>query len=287
MSSRWRLDGYNAIVTGGSKGLGRACVEELLELGANVLITARGEAELQAVSDELIIKHPGRLSFIAADVSTEDGRAKLIERATELFDAGVVDILVNNVGTNDRKPASDVTAADYEKLVSTNQTSAFFLSTALLPMLRKSTNGASVVNVTSLAGIRSSGTGVVYAMTKAAMTHMSEALACEWAGYGIRVNAVAPWMARTPLLEAAVAKDPTALDAAKAATPLGRLGEPRDTAGAVAFLCMPSAAYITGQVLAVDGGLAAQGFRGPCVVPVRPREEAAAAEGGPSKKARR
>ena len=160
MSSRWRLDGYNAIVTGGSKGLGRACVEELLELGANVLITARGEAELQAVSDELIIKHPGRLSFIAADVSTEDGRAKLIERATELFDAGVVDILVNNVGTNDRKPASDVTAADYEKLVSTNQTSAFFLSTALLPMLRKSTNGASVVNVTSLAGIRSSGTGV-------------------------------------------------------------------------------------------------------------------------------
>ena len=154
-------------------------------------------------------------------------------------------------------------------------------------MLRKSTNGASVVNVTSLAGIRSSGTGVVYAMTKAAMTHMSEALACEWAGYGIRVNAVAPWMARTPLLEAAVAKDPTALDAAKAATPLGRLGEPRDTAGAVAFLCMPSAAYITGQVLAVDGGLAAQGFRGPCVVPVRPREETAAAEGGPSKKARR
>ena len=94
----------------------------------------------------------------------------------------------------------------------------------------------------------------------------------------------------SPLLEAAVAKDPTALDAAKAATPLGRLGEPRDTAGAVAFLCMPSAAYITGQVLAVDGGLAAQGFRGPCVVPVRPREEAAAAEGGeggPSKKARR
>ena len=96
---------------------------------------------------------------------------------------------------------------------------------------------------------------------------MSEALACEWAGYGIRVNAVCPWMAMTPLLEAAVAKDPTQLDAVKLATPLGRLGDPADTAGAVCFLCMPAAAYITGQVLAVDGGLAAQGFRGPCVAP--------------------
>ena len=97
------------------------------------------------------------------------------------------------------------------------------------------------------------------------MVHMAEALACEWAAYKIRVNAVCPWMALTPLLEAAVAKDPTQLDAVRAATPLGRLGDPSDTAGAVAFLCMPSAAYVTGQALAVDGGLAAQGFRGPCV----------------------
>ena len=106
------------------------------------------------------------------------------------------------------------------------------------------------------------------AMTKAAMTHMSETLACEWAAYGIRVNCVAPWMAMTPLLEAAVAKDPTQLDAVKEATPMGCLGAPEDTAGAVAFLCMPAAKYITGQVLAVDGGLAAQGFKGPCVAHV-------------------
>ena len=104
------------------------------------------------------------------------------------------------------------------------------------------------------------GTGVIYAMTKAAMAHMSEALACEWACEGIRVNCVCPWMARTPLLEAAVAKDPSQLDEVTEATPLGRLGEPADTAGAVAFLCMPASAYITGQVLAVDGGLAAQWF---------------------------
>lgn len=154
-------------------------------------------------------------------------------------------------------------------MVATNQTSAFFLCTLCLPLLRKSAH-PSVVNVSSVAGIRSSGTGVVYAMTKAAMVHMTETLACEWAGYGIRVNCVCPWMARTPMLEAAVAKDPAQLDKVCEATPLGRLGETEDTAGSVAFLCMPAAAYITGQVLAVDGGLAAQGFRGPCVVAAPP-----------------
>ena len=82
------------------------------------------------------------------------------------------------------------------------------------------------------------------------MAHMSEALACEWAGYGIRVNCVCPWMARTPLLEAAIKNDPTQLDRVCLGTPLGRLGEPKDTSGMAAFLCMPAAAYVTGQVRA-------------------------------------
>mmetsp|Transcript_386 Transcript_386/g.1173 ORF Transcript_386/g.1173 Transcript_386/m.1173 type:complete len:159 (+) Transcript_386:480-956(+) len=154
-------------------------------------------------------------------------------------------------------------------MVSTNQTAAFFLTAGCKHLLQQS-ESPSVVNVSSLAGLRSSGTGVVYAMTKAALTHMSASLACEWAPLGIRVNTVAPWMALTPLLEEAVRNDPSQLDAVKAATPLGRLGAPRDTAAAVAFLCLPVASYITGQTLAVDGGLAVQGFRGPCVAQPRP-----------------
>ena len=102
-------------------------------------------------------------------------------------------------------------------------------------------------------------------MAKAAVCHASEALACEWAAAKIRVNCVCPWMVRTPLLEEAVKGDPSALHLAEAATPMGRLGDPKDTAAAVAFLCMPASVYITGQVIAVDGGLAAQGFQGPCV----------------------
>ncbi|CAK8995675.1 unnamed protein product [Durusdinium trenchii] len=121
------------------------------------------------------------------------------------------------------------------------------------------------VNISSAAGVRSTGTGSVYAMTKAAMAHLACSLACEWGPLGIRVNCVCPWMARTPLLEEAVKNNPQQLEDVKRATPLARLGEPEDTAAAVAFLCMPAAAYITGQVISVDGGLFAQGFRGPCV----------------------
>ena len=262
--ARWSLAGMRCIVTGGSKGLGRACVEEMLHLGATLLFTARGEEELRALAKQLTATHGAdRVHWIAADVSTAKGRDELVTHARELW-GGALDVLVNNVGTNSRKPVSEASEAEYELMLNTNQTSAYFLCRECLPLLRQS-KCASVVNVTSLAGVRSSGTGVIYAMTKAAMNHMARALACEWAGYGIRVNAVAPWMTMTPLLQAAVAKAPNAVDAAIEATPLGRLGRPEDTAGAVAFLCMPAAAYITGQVLAVDGGIAAQGFRGPCV----------------------
>ena len=264
MSSRWRLDGYRVIVTGGSKGLGLACVVEFLSLGASVLLTARGEADLLAAAEPLAKEHgAARVHVLAADVATVEGREALVAKAIALW-GGALDGLVNNVGTNIRKPVAESTDAEYATMVSTNQTSAYYMCKACLPLLRKS-KCASIVNVASLAGLRSSGTGVIYAMTKAAMIHMSEAMACEWAAYGIRVNAVAPWMARTPLLEAAVAKDPSQLDKVCEATPLGSLGEPSDTAGAVAFLCMPAAAYVTGQCLAIDGGVAAQGYRGPCI----------------------
>lgn len=264
-AGRWDMTGMRCIVTGASKGIGLAIVEDMLQLKAEVLFTARGEEELQRVQARLASAHGSEaVHVLAADVSAAEGRRALIEKARLLWN-GELDVLVNNVGTNKRKRVSEVSAEDYDEQVATNQSSCFFLCQACLPLLLKSKRPA-VVNVASAAAIRSSGTGVVYAMTKAAMTHMSEALACEWAPHGIRVNAVAPWMVRTPLLEAAIAKDPSQLDEVCAATPLGRLGQPEDTAAAVVFLCMPAAAYITGQVLAIDGGLSAQGYRGPCIV---------------------
>jgi len=259
------LNGKVAIVTGGSKGLGLACVEEFLALGARVLIVSRKAEELEALCARLNGRYPAAADWVDADVSLDQGCAAVVQKALSLW-GGVLDILVNNVGTNKRARVEETAEEDYLGMVRTNQDSAYFMCKRCLPLLRASSS-PSVVNISSVAGIRSSGTGVAYAMTKAAMAHMSEALACEWASYGIRVNCVCPWMARTPLLEEAIKNDPGQLDRVCHATPLGRLGEPSDTGGAVAFLCMPAAAYITGQVVAVDGGLAAQGFRGPCVEP--------------------
>merc|ERR1712232_1542568 len=128
----------------------------------------------------------------------------------------------------------------------------------LKPFLQKSSR-ASVVNIASVAGVLSTGTGSVYAMTKAGMAHLSRSLGCEWGPLGIRVNCVCPWMTMTPLLEDAVKKNPTQLDDAKKSTPMQRIGEPEDTAGLTAYLLMPAAAFVTGQVICVDGGLCSQG----------------------------
>merc|ERR1712228_855449 len=171
---------------------------------------------------------------------------------------------MGNVCTNARKRIEEVTNEDYRLQMSTNGDSCWYLCKLFKNSLQASPRGC-VVNVASVAGVTSTGTGSVYAMSKAAMAHLSRSLACEWGPLGIRVNCVCPWMTMTPLLEEAVKKNPAQLDDAKKATPLGRLGDAEDTAGLVAFLCLPSAAFVTGQVICADGGLCSQGFRGPCV----------------------
>ena len=121
-----------------------------------------------------------------------------------------------------------------------------------------------MVNISSAAGVGSTGTGAIYAMTKAALVQLTKNLACEWAPR-VRVNCVAPWMTLTPLLEAAIAKNPHQLDKVAEWTPMGRVAQPEEIAGAVAFFAMPAAGYVTGQTLSVDGGLSVQHFAGPCV----------------------
>lgn len=263
VSSRWSLQKFRAVITGSTKGLGLACAEEFIALGAEVVVTARSQNEVDAAVTELNASARGKAYGLAADVSTPEGRRALVDFVQKLWD-GALDGLINNVGTNQRKPIQEATEEEYYTMMRTNVDSCWFLCKMFMPMLQKS-DRPSVVNVSSVAGIRSSGTGSVYAMTKAAMAHLSCSLACEWGPLGIRVNCVCPWMARTPLLEEAVRNNPKQLEDVKRATPLACLGEPEDTAGAVAWLCMPASKYVTGQVIAVDGGLSAQGFRGPCV----------------------
>lgn len=267
-SKHWRLDGQRVVVTGSTKGIGLAIAREALNLGAAVLLVSRSDADLSAVraslSAELGVPDTAIASH-ACDVGTEEGRAGLVRAASHLWN-GACDVLVNNVGTNVRRPISEVSATEYELMFQTNCASCFFLCQAFQPLLERG-RAACVVNVSSVAGVTSTGTGAPYAMTKAAIAQLTKSLACEWAALGIRVNCVAPWMTMTPLLREAVAEAPAQLDDVAVRTPLGRLAQPEEVAAAAAFMMLGASSYITGQCLNVDGGLSVNGFAGPCAPP--------------------
>lgn len=252
---RWRLDGRRAVVTGGTKGIGRAIVDELLGRGASVLVAARGREDL----DERVgqWRAEGRSVYgVAADVATPEGRAAVVRAVADAL--GGLDILINNAGTNIRKPTTEYDAEDFDLLMRTNLTSAFELCRAVHPLLRAA-GGGSIVNVGSVAGSVGVGSGSPYAMTKAALDQLTRYLASEWGPENIRVNAVNPWYTRTfrvsPYLDA-----PEFTKRVLDVTPLRRVAEPEDISGLVAFLCLPAASYITGQTVAVDGGFLAHGF---------------------------
>jgi Tropinone reductase 1 len=252
---RWRLDGRRAVVTGATKGIGRAVAEELCGLGAEVLVVARDPEGVERAVAEMRAAGPG-VHGLAADVSASEGRRAVADEAARVL--GGADILVNNAGTNIRKRALDYTEDEYEFLLRTNMTSAFDLSRLLYPALKESGAG-SIVNVVSVAGLVSVGTGVIYAMTKAALIQMTRNLAVEWGAEGVRVNAVAPWFTETPLTETLLGQEEFRRRVV-AGTPLGRVAAPEEVSGLVAFLCLPAASYVTGQCVAPDGGFLARGF---------------------------
>ena len=259
----WSLRNRNLIVTGGTKGIGFAVSRALLEHGASgLMIVSRTPAE-EVISSLKQSFPSSNIVYVQCDVSTLEGRTKLAAETKKTFSS--LHGLINNVGINIRKPILEQTAGEYDGILRTNVDSAYFICKVLSPLF--DAGGATIVNVSSAAGIQSSGTGCAYALSKAALNQFTKVLACEWAARNIRVNAVCPWMTFTPMLEEAVKKDPTQLDKVKLWTPMHRLAKPEEIAAPIVFLCLPASSYVTGQILGVDGGLTAQGFDGPCVTP--------------------
>ena len=260
MNSRidaWQLQEHTALITGASKGIGYATARELAGLGADLLLVARDDDYLEQVRVELTDDYPGiEVLAFAADVSEAEDRLAVFDWVADL--GTPLSILVNNAGGNAPKATLEYEEGEYRAIFEQNLFSAYEMCRLAHPHLIQHAQAA-IVNVGSVSGVTHVRTGSPYGMSKAALHQLTRNLASEWAIDGIRVNAVAPWYIRTQRSEPALA-DSDYLDEVLDRTPLRRIGEPEEVAAAIAFLCLPAASYITGQVLAVDGGFLNYGF---------------------------
>ncbi|CAC9975442.1 SDR family oxidoreductase [Flavobacterium panici] len=251
----WNLKGKLALITGASKGIGKAISEEFLSLGASLIIVARTEKDIRSLEKKW--KSEGHnVHAVACDVSDRN-ELELIKEIIEQ-EGGKLDILVNNVGTNIRKKLHEYEEEEYENIFKINMFGLLDMMRLCFPYLKNSKN-ASVINLGSVAGMVDVKSGAPYGASKAAVLQLARNLAPEWAEYNIRVNTVSPWYTDTPLA-APVLNDPEKLSHVLSRTPLGRVAQPSEIANAVAFLAMDKASYITGQNIIVDGGYLAKGL---------------------------
>ena len=240
MSGFCSLEGKTALVTGASRGIGRAIAVELAAAGASVVVGYRsGQQEAEEVAREI----GGRA--LQADVADPESARALVEAA------GDIDILVNNAGLTRDGLIARMSDDDWRAVIETNLSSVFYTCRAVArPMMKK--RAGAIVNVSSIVGVHGNGGQTNYAASKAGIIGFTKSLARELGSRNVRANVVAPGYVQTQLTEVLPEE---ARQAMLQQTPLGRLGDPRDVAGAVRFLCSDEASFVTGEVLLVDGGL--------------------------------
>ena len=234
-----------ALVTGGSRGIGAACVEEFHRAGYRV---AFGYHQSEQQAREIAARLPGAM-MLRADLSDCQAAAAMVKEALNAF--GHIDVLVNNAGISHQKLFTDVTDEEYDAVMATNVKSVFACSRAVLPGMIARKTGC-IVNISSMWGQVGSSCEVIYSASKAAVIGMTKALAKEVGPSGIRVNCIAPGVIDTDMNRSL---NTACLDALCKETPLGRIGSPLDIARCALFLAGDTAAFITGQVIGVNGGM--------------------------------
>src|SRR5579884_1073128 len=246
---KFRLDGKNAVVTGSSRGLGAAIAFALAEAGANVACHGT-TSEGKGIRDK--VEKLGRRSlYIAGDIAKEEVRSELVQATIKEF--GSIDILVNNAGMIRRAPAVEYSQEYWNEIIAVNLSAVFRLSQlAAQDMLKRGAKGK-IVNIASLLSFQGGILVPAYAAAKGGVAQLTKALANEWAGKGISVNAIAPGYMATDNTTA-LRNDPVRSRQILDRIPAGRWGEGKDLAGAAVFLCSSASDYVNGHILAVDGG---------------------------------
>ncbi len=247
---KFRLDDQVAVVTGAGRGLGAAIAVAFAEAGADVVIAARTQSQLEEVAEQ-VAATGRRAHIVVADLAHPESTASLAQQAVEAF--GKLDIVVNNVGGTMPGPLLNTSTKDLKDAFTFNVGTAHALTTAAVPLMLEHSGGGSIINITSTMGRLAGRAFAAYGTAKAALAHYTRLSALDLCPR-IRVNAIAPGSILTSALDV-VASNEALRDPMEKATPMRRLGDPTDIAAAAVYLASPAASYLTGKTLEVDGGL--------------------------------
>ncbi|MBO2453376.1 SDR family oxidoreductase [Actinomadura barringtoniae] len=250
MNTSWDLNGRVAVVTGAARGIGLATAGLLRERGARLVVTDRSDAV-----EKLAAGDPGNVAALVGDVADEELARATMRLATERF--GRLDILVNNAGRTLNKPVTETSVEDFESILRVNARGNFVQAREAFRVM-EAAGGGSIVSVASVSSVAAFATQTAYAASKGALAQITRVLAIEGGPKGIRSNAVLPGVIDTDIMEGVVDNGREMLASFGDAHPIGRIGRPEEVAEAIAFLASDAASFITGALVAVDGGWTAQ-----------------------------